>query len=1206
MNKKLLAVFSLLMSMTMLAACGGGETSSSMDSNVNSESTSVSAPEESSPTESVEPECTHENKEAKSDDANHWLECECGETFEVEAHVAGTEVKYDETNHWNECECGYEMNVTAHTLVGGSNETHHWGACDCGYEAEQVAHDYSVAKSDETHHWNECVCGAIDEKVEHSYDTANYDDTHHWNECSCGAIDEKVEHVAGEDWYSTESEHFQECECGYKMNAGAHESTKDWTIESDVHWKECDTCGWGVDYAEHNLVGSFVDDVYTLSCECGLEVDVTDTIEFFDRENKNYILADGTMKENVKDGVNQGNYWDGASNIVTVGTQSEVTCNSDSAIKLTYNFSLLTEDQLNASEVGWAGWKNDASMWVGYAIPLNNLNVNNLELVFDMKVSNMNPSLVIYSAADYEGEENAAYVTGTQMNINVANAKDLGDGWYRYTVLLADTVSVAEAADYIVFSLDNTASGLDKKAESIAYIDNVSLTNIVTYTVTVDGEAQTVRKNASFSVANPERAGYEFLGWQYADGNEVQLPITVTGDVEIVSAWNKLPVPVKANETKVEVDLSALPADADYEEYTFTAPAGTYNVIVSGDVYAAEIVDGQIGEEITQFVFTEETTVIFGITFATGQTGAISIVKEIDAGLEESKFLEHLFQGVWDYTDDKRAFVNRMDPSAVITEEVPAGFAKKSQFIWLQTSTSQWKAGGNPYYRGSYNQSDISAYKALRFGVLVETDGDAYFETANGLKIRNEWLIIQLEQTAANVWTMSVLNEAGEVLYGASNVTRVINALTDIDSLASIVFPSAWQDSQRTQALVLYPCSSQEMTASVYTTEVLGYAEPFVYDPEFAEGSVEISTTALNTGWNYGVNTNWITALPAQLSESDADYDLADGYSKVSKIESSTGWTSSIIGGGAYGEVDISGYSDIWFAMKVVNGHFTQTKPAWKDIDSNAVADWLYFHAYQTGKNADGYNLWSIEITVNGVVWGTLTEQTAFQSVALGETINKLIDNDSDSGRIVIYHAGSGTAKIYASEVIGLKKPFDPEISESATEVMAHVYNAHYFGENCGAVTGGSQTAPDAVWSEEAAPAGFSKVIEYNWSSTTQKDFGTGRLNTMDLSGYSELYFAMKVVGEGTGIYVQGQSTKYTSGGWLYVYLRQNDDGTWTKTVRSADGFSLVNCQTTVPGNTLVTMSQYTSGNNAGTYPTKPSDGTAMIYFTEVLGVAKA
>ena len=311
--------------------------------------------------------------------------------------------------------------------------------------------------------------------------------------------------------------------------------------------------------------------------------------------------------------------------------------------------------------------------------------------------------------------------------------------------------------------------------------------------------------------------------------------------------------------------------------------------------------------------------------------------------------------------------------------------------------------------------------------------------------------------------------------------------------------------------------------------------------------------------------------------------------------------------GGAFSEVDLSDYKEAWFALKVVNGKITQTQQThypWKDITTVGENAWAYFHLTQTADS-----VWTIEIIKDGATVLTLENQIPAADKA--SNVSQLMDNHSNEtqkGRLNIYHGGSGTAVIYASEIIALAKPFDPAIPQEATEVMEHVYNSYYFGENCGAVTGGSQSAPDAVWSEEAAPTGFSKVIEYDWSKANSKDFGVGRFNTKDLSGYSSIYFAMNVVGEGdnVGVWIQGASDSYKGGDWLYVYLTQNADGTWTKTVR-ATGYTLENVQKAVPGHTLVTMTQYGSGGVvSATYPTKDLNGTAMVYFTEVLGIQKA
>ena len=102
----------------------------------------------------VEPEVPdHEHSyTVKYDENNHWLECECGDKKDVEEHDFDADgkcdcgyetevepevpdhehsytVKYDENSHWLECECGDKKDVEAHDFDAD-------GKCDCGYETE--------------------------------------------------------------------------------------------------------------------------------------------------------------------------------------------------------------------------------------------------------------------------------------------------------------------------------------------------------------------------------------------------------------------------------------------------------------------------------------------------------------------------------------------------------------------------------------------------------------------------------------------------------------------------------------------------------------------------------------------------------------------------------------------------------------------------------------------------------------------------------------------------------------------------------------------------------------------------------------------------------------------------------------------------------------------------------------------------------------
>ena len=200
--------------------------------------------------------------------------------------------------------------------------------------------------------------------------------------------------------------------------------------------------------------------------------DVTSTMMFLDRVNKYLLQPDGSIKQN------KGNYWDGAANIVTIENQNAVTAggNSEYAVKVSFDPSLLTEEQkteaTTAETSSWDTW-DLTQMWVSYAIPVNALNLNLTNVSFDMKVDNMNAKVIVYGVKIAEDGAEYAYEVGKNFSLT---GTATADGWATYTLNGADVkdaCSGTRAADYFVFSLDNTQSGYDNTKPSVAYIDNV-------------------------------------------------------------------------------------------------------------------------------------------------------------------------------------------------------------------------------------------------------------------------------------------------------------------------------------------------------------------------------------------------------------------------------------------------------------------------------------------------------------------------------------------------------------------------------------------------------------------------------------------------------------------------------------------------------------------------------------------------------------
>lgn len=93
--------------------------------------------------------CGHEHeygKELKSNDTQHWYECECGEKKDVENHEAATTYTPGDTHHWKDCsDCGYDLTIEQHN-----------------YNQEVATSDYlktAATVTTKAVYYKSCVCG---------------------------------------------------------------------------------------------------------------------------------------------------------------------------------------------------------------------------------------------------------------------------------------------------------------------------------------------------------------------------------------------------------------------------------------------------------------------------------------------------------------------------------------------------------------------------------------------------------------------------------------------------------------------------------------------------------------------------------------------------------------------------------------------------------------------------------------------------------------------------------------------------------------------------------------------------------------------------------------------------------------------------------------------------------------------------------------
>lgn len=550
-----------------------------------------------------------------------------------------------------------------------------------------------------------------------------------------------------------------------------------------------------------------------------------------------------------------------------------------------------------------------------------------------------------------------------------------------------------------------------------------------------------------------------------------------------------------------------------------------------------------------------------------------------------------------DYAADNtyRAFNNSTNPD-VITADVPEGYSAIYSYEAFGESQSFWKANGNPLYRSAYNDIDISGYDLIRFAMKVTTDGDAgiavYPVLPNGNRvdtqvakwIRNEWVEVQLEQTAANTWKMTLTNlTTGELIHKSVEYTRNANAVTDVDSVSSLVFMACKWDSQ-TPTLFVMPGSEATMKSSVQFTEVLGYNE-LDYAP-----SVD-STVVADSGFKTGYG----------LTAAEADGETVPaGFSSVSKYMTDTSkWTASALNSTVYSS-DITAYEELWVAYKITGTAYWKMHNGTNYNDKvrlNGTNAWVNYHLIQTSDST-----WTIEARIRGAL-------VAKAEGVSGNNIHSILWRSGYSNGFLIYSTDyTKSVPFYATEVRGILKDgvtlpdtdvdFDPEIPDNALVVRSYTWRDDKYALSASTT--------------ESAPVGYQNVVEFNWLDNpknwaeTAKDFPDWA-PANDLSAYSDVYYAMKYVTDSGMVYNRG-GAHYTGSDWLYVHLKQDmSEHTWSLSVKSPDGYEMVSSRTS----TAMNLKSLMAYGELGFYPNKTITGDniatkAIAYFTEMLAVPVA
>ena len=135
----------------------------------------------------------------KTDENEHWYECECGDIIDREGHFGGI-ASCTQKAVCDGCDNEYGLLKSHEYDTINFDSTQHWYECECGDIVDREGHFGGIASCTQ-----KAVCEACDNEYgllkSHEYDTVNFDSTQHWYECECGAKDGFADHSGGEATY---------------------------------------------------------------------------------------------------------------------------------------------------------------------------------------------------------------------------------------------------------------------------------------------------------------------------------------------------------------------------------------------------------------------------------------------------------------------------------------------------------------------------------------------------------------------------------------------------------------------------------------------------------------------------------------------------------------------------------------------------------------------------------------------------------------------------------------------------------------------------------------------------------------------------------------------------------------------------------------------------------------------------------------------
>ncbi len=348
-----------------------------------------------------------------------------------------------------------------------------------------------------------------------------------------------------------------------------------------------------------------------------------------------------------------------------------------------------------------------------------------------------------------------------------------------------------------------------------------------------------------------------------------------------------------------------------------------------------------------------------------------------------------------------------------------------------------------------------------------------------------------------------------------------------------------------------------EYDDSVY--QIDGWTDQYGREWDFATSEITMPITLTPT-FSVKESTDTVTdsffVAGGALEKVSSTETAPSGFTTVTQYKGTNAWAAIDAGVGAYDATDISGYNEVRFALKAVNGYVSARGTTSAGWDSSKTwtrksDEWVNLVLTQTSPS-----VWTITFKHSG---GTQTYENQTGST-LREVMRGDYNKSADGWAVYVYTdnyykadtSTPNTCELYSTEIIGRKVGNDtayPPLEGTKQLISSALVDSSLtdWSADC----------------DEGAPFGFSSVSKYVASSAWTASYAmTAGYNERDISEFTDVWFALKFE---NSVWVRVFSATNTdigkNGGWIYFHLTQTGTSVWTIEMRyhGAEIFTLEN-----------------------------------------------